>query len=131
MGKLIFRVWSGDMWLDGGDANIKPVDPDSTDIELEASYPHKKLIICQWTGLIDKNKRRIYEGDIVISTIAEQQKIPTKVIRDKQLTGFIPFTIPTNFHDDDNYNGRCLSANYCEVIGNIYESKHLLEKDSK
>jgi uncharacterized phage protein (TIGR01671 family) len=65
MRKLKFRVWSGNMWLDGNDANIHAVNSDETDIELVSSYPHKKLIMCQWTGLLDRHGKEIWEGDIV------------------------------------------------------------------
>jgi len=41
MREIKFKVWSGHMFLDGGDANIHCVDSNDTKIKLEASYPHK------------------------------------------------------------------------------------------
>lgn len=65
MREIKFRAWSGNMWLDGNDANIHPKNPDKKEIELVASYPHSKHILCQFTGLLDKNGKEIYEGDIL------------------------------------------------------------------
>ena len=70
------------------------------------------LIVEQFTGLHDKNGKEIYEGDIVTDGVGKY-----KIIYDLKLAGYQPYCIS---RDDPE--------NYCEVIGNIYEHSHLLEK---
>jgi len=52
MREIKFKVWSGHMFLDGGDANIHCVDSNDTKIKLEASYPHSKHIVERERGLL-------------------------------------------------------------------------------
>ena len=79
----------------------------------EGEYFDREVIFMQYTGLKDKNGKEIYEGDIV--RISDDIALP--VIFDNE-TG--------SFHLDGS-GEHMYGANFCEVIGNIYENPKLLE----
>lgn len=73
----------------------------------------------QFTGLLDKNGTKIFEGDIVK---ADWGKIPMKIKWDDSGFAWEASVI-------DAYNGWCLDdLNPCEVIGNITDNPELLEE---
>ena len=76
--------------------------------------------IMQYTGLKDKNGKKIYEGDII------------KFIWKAYLNnGVIRFNSKLARFDTVDYNGDIILnevADYGEVIGNIYENSKLLEE---
>ena len=78
----------------------------------------------QFTGLLDKNGKEIYEGDIIT------YGFKTKDFNDLVLhTGKIFFNEYMFLVDGDKVNDEWHSINrihYVEVIGNIYENPELL-----
>lgn len=107
----------------------------------------------QYTGLTDKNGKKIFEGDIVkffgragkvcfeqgCFGIGVQETIDWKKIK-KQI---LPLTGCDNkpyFCENDNFvsfweliwnfNGEDEQCDICKVIGNIYDNPELLEKDN-
>lgn len=75
--------------------------------------------LCQYTGMVDKNGKRIWENDIVKHEISGI--IGTVKWYEEDYVGWCV---------DDVYVGKQQSTNEmwseCEVIGNVFDDKHLL-----
>lgn len=84
------------------------------DLPANWSYWDKTM---QNTGLLDKNKKEIYEGDIVKYDIqGHTQAEPLMVDHENLIIGLN--------HDDSYY---AMDEESFEIIGNIYENKELLK----
>ena len=88
-----------------------------------------KDTVGQYTGLTDKNGKKIFEGDIVDMTgqwwnaagPAGHESPITKVDWDDEICGFAPFA---------NYDCDCgvyIEASGCKIIGNIHDNPELLK----
>lgn len=75
----------------------------------------------EYTGLRDKNGRKIFEGDIV-DILTENEEIG--VIKWDNDTARFVIESDGFFSDFDNYYGTDL-----EIIGNIYDNPELLEEE--
>jgi len=107
---------------------------DITDLD-ENQYEEKRYIVAQHNWRIDKNKKEIYEGDILKAkygyhTIKFDDKPPYKFPeRIKKIGYYITiatmsgFIIPSDTIDWDWYDEKDI-----EIIGNIYENPELLEE---
>lgn len=73
---------------------------------------HENIELLQFTGLLDKNGKEIYEGDICKNGGGK-----TIIEWDNEVAGF----------DFTNSEGAVLSGDLFEVIGNVYENPELLK----
>jgi uncharacterized phage protein (TIGR01671 family) len=126
MREIKFRAWNADrhiMFQVGDDfGTTDPLDPI---VYFRQGQP---VILMQFTGLLDKNGKEIYEGDILKYQYylehgqwGEVKDFPYPVIVEWNLCQacFTPLSLWTKYTEQ-------LSRS--EVIGNIYEHSHLLEK---
>ena len=82
----------------------------------------------QYTGINDKNGRRIFEGDIVTIPNSKKQGLPA-VIRWSQFEtrfeisrmGYQPLPLDPLFSRNGYYSR-------CEIVGNIHDNQELLEE---
>ena len=88
---------------------------------IRITYSVIPVTVGQFTGLLDKNGKKIFEGDIV-DILTENEKIGVVAYEDG---GFLVNAdgFCVDFHS--NINGTDL-----EVIGNIYDNPELLEAQS-
>lgn len=118
-GKWVFGVYSS---VYGG----KPIIITDCDMEddcsLDFEYEHVKLdTLGQYTGLTDKNKMTIFEGDIIEAFDFDVEDGYGVIRWDEDTARFI-IEGRDLVMDFDNYYGYEL-----EVIGNIYDTPELLE----
>lgn len=79
-----------------------------------------RYVLIQCTGLKDKNKKLIYEGDIV--EILDNEQENAFIYFDEHTAQFVVRTLDVDFDFDH------ISNDELEVIGNIHENPELLER---
>lgn len=105
-------------------------DSFTSDYGIDEVIEVKKETIGQYIGMTDKNGKRIFEGDIIDMTGEwwdasgpTHHDSPICAVEFDEFTGgFNPFA---------NYDCDCgvyINASGCKVIGNIYDSRELLEE---
>ena len=84
----------------------------------------KQFELLQYTGLKDKNDKKIYEGDILFFRDENMKYVVVW-----QDTAFIIKSIETKKYSEK----MCWLDDVeicCEIVGNIYENKNLLEENN-
>lgn len=83
-----------------------------TGVDHESMFP-SRFELMQFTGLLDRNGKEIYEGDVV-----------RKIIKGGGRTDPVYEVVYDSFLCSFNINGK--SGHEIEIIGNIYENSELL-----
>lgn len=96
-------------------------DENYTKILKRNNYDPEDWIFQQFTGLLDKNGKEIYEGDIVKTSYTIYP------IQSVEFSGGM-FKLSNLCLDDTPLY---YDADSCEIIGNIFENPGLLEKNEK
>lgn len=93
-----------------------------TNLDLPNTTENEWLVAMQYTGLVDKNGKEIYEGDVI--EYQESKHIKVRCQIEWEIGGW---TATNTMQGLANLR---LSEMW-EVIGNIYENPELLEEDAK
>lgn len=120
-----------------GDGYITDIDFDAKKITLCCQadnggdfceiYDFSEIELMQFTGLLDKNGKEIYEGDIISSLYRRDGCKGVYVVRwDEKSARF--YGERHGIHQQINVTVSPLDWGGCEVIGNIYETPELLTK---
>lgn len=75
--------------------------------------------ICQFTGMLDRNGRRIWENDIVRSGTDMVVKWSER---------FAGWCLYQNRWLYEHYFGEAVDEEDCEVVGNVFDNQELLKK---
>lgn len=122
MKNIKFRYWNTI-------SNIMVNDPEMPYKEgwtIEQLFSERGWVWMQFTGLLDKQGKDIYEGDIVqtknkIGTVVNKREITFKELIDNYEGYETKVGIGFNIHSNDSDDGFNI-----EIIGNIYENKELI-----
>ncbi len=143
MREIKFRAWNERRWLSDNEWGLTPDGAimvyeaqDDEWVIMNKTCPPYRIIISQYTGLLDKNGKEIYEGDILKSTselMSNFGKDPTGKYRteynaieyDTSCARYRERRLADNWLQPIGFS-QGIVAKYSEVIGNIYENPELL-----
>ena len=135
MREILFRAKRIDNgeWVEGsyhhqkdyyGDPCDKHYIIDGTTTDMEGYGEHCEIdpeTICQLTGLTDVNGKRIWENDIVKHEISDTLGTVKWYQED-----YVGWCVDDVMVDEQQFTDEMW--NECEVIGNAFDDKHLLDK---
>lgn len=84
------------------------------------AYPIDESTICQYTGLTDKNGKRIWENDIV--RLGEDEDLLIKWSE-----RYAGWCLSQNKWMFEHFFGEAVDEGTCEVVGNIFDNPELLK----
>lgn len=142
MREILFKA----KWIDNGEW----VEGSLIDLDIDSGYcyivpPYKKASIlpinflitdrmklvdpktpCQFTGLCDKNGKRIWENDVV-RLVCDGKEHIYQIVWDNSELDFKATKGEENYGTNYEY---LLCCDEIEVIGNIFDNKELLQEES-
>lgn len=123
--EIKFRAWNKktNTMVDCQKGTPLAVHPDLLKADLKGLFIpfHEDLTLMQFTGLLDKNGREIYSGDIIAMTNSEGDEFVSPVTFDQYGACIILGGFKTRFDME-------ILPFAWEVIGNIYENPELLNQ---
>lgn len=126
MNRIIkFRAWLIDAkkWY-----NVDITDSSSVGV-LNVNYKYE---LCQFTGLLDKNGKEIYEGDVMHGGFEGHKSNRVVKWSDQNGAFFVLSNSATEKVDwDDCLTAERINIAEYEVIGNIYENPELLKETNE
>lgn len=132
MRTIKFRVWNNEdkiMWHEFGIG--------TTDVNEWFTDTPKHLTVMQFTGLLDKNDKEIWEDDIVLYHSVKHHPKKCRVVYEAKAGAFLLLDTSKGvinvymkyLGDIVHSSGKSETRTYelCEIIGNIYENPELLD----
>lgn len=98
-----------------------------------AEWDNSKLIKLEFTGLLDKNKNEIYEGYILKSKpyLFDGTYVIGQVIFSTERSQWLVEEIDETWKETEILFEVLKPGHETEIIGNIYQHPHLLNKEAK
>ena len=106
---------------------LHPDFVDEGNVYFSEGFPVRQETVGQYTGLTDKNGKKIFEGDIIIfnrgRNLPNTKPRPLPVFWDERNVQFTLYESPFAVLQKD-------MMHECEVIGNIHDNPELLENNT-
>ena len=88
----------------------------------------ENAVLMQFTGLLDKNDKEIYEGDIIQSLDSKGNKIMHVITYCDNECSYVSQHIPYNkYSPHSGLNQKWITEFSKEIVGNIYQNADLLK----